>query len=79
MNALLKVAAVAATVAVALAGITTAEAAKKKASKRKLTPAQKVALMPKAKAMCLATKKRGSAQVIRVEITDDGRVRCWGR
>ncbi len=79
MKSFLKAATVAAIVAVALAGITSAEAARKKSSKRKFTPAMKQASMGKARAMCEASKVRGSSQVVRVEITDDGRVRCWIR
>lgn len=64
--------------AVALAGITSAEAAKK-SSKRKFTPAMKQASMGKARAMCMEGKARKGKQFIRAEITDDGRLYCWYR
>lgn len=78
MKSFLKSAAVALSVAVALAGITSAEAAKK-SSKRKFTPAMKQASMGKARAMCMAGKARKGKQFIRAEITDDGRLYCWYR
>ena len=79
MKSFLKAATVAAIVAVALAGITSAEAARKKSSKRKFTPAMKQASMGKARAMCMEGKARRGKQFIRAEITDDGRLYCWYR
>ncbi len=64
----------------ALAGASGADAAARKSkAKGKLTAAQKAALMPKAKAMCMARKVRGSGALIRVEITDEGKLWCWIR
>ena len=63
----------------AFGSMPTAEAAKKKTSGRKFTPAMKQASMGKARAMCMEAKNRRGRQFIRAEITDDGRLYCWYR
>jgi len=55
-----------------------AEAAKKKAT-RKFTPARKQAVMQRARALCMESKTRRGGQLIRVEITDEGKLWCWYR
>jgi len=57
-----------------------ADAAGKKDVRSTLTREQKAQIRAKAKAYCAKKYTRGSiADVIRVEILSDGRVRCWYR
>ncbi|MGQ0484831.1 MAG: hypothetical protein ACT4SY_05700 [Hyphomicrobiales bacterium] len=56
-----------------------ADAAAKKDVRANLTQQQKAEIRAKARAYCVKRYASGAAEVVRVEILSDGRVRCWIR
>ncbi|MBL8791997.1 MAG: hypothetical protein JNM45_16015 [Rhizobiales bacterium] len=72
----LTVTALVAALVVPLAFAASSEAAQSKAV-RKVTSAQKQALMPRARAICLESKHRKGRRLMRADISDQGRLTCW--